>query len=73
MAVERNPKIPDFDGLDPMLTSAITPNGSVVTEKFTEWLKARQSDTAQVMKQGRLLREEKAAASKAKPSGGGKA
>ena len=63
-AVERNPRQPDFEGLEIMLTSALTPAGGAVTEKFNEWLTARQRDQAQTMKQGRLLREERAAAAK---------
>ena len=69
-AVSRNPRMPDFEGLDLMLTSAVAPDGGIVTEKFTEWLTSRQRDAAQIMKQGRLLREERAAEGKRR--GGGK-
>ena len=44
-----------------------------MTEKFTEWVVARQRDAAQVMKQGRLLREERAAEAKRRPGGKAKA
>ena len=63
-AVERNPRQPDFEGLEVMLTSALNPSGGAVTEKFSEWMTARQRDQAQILKQGRLLREERAAAAK---------
>ena len=70
-AVERNPKQPDFDGLEVMMTSAVTPGGAIVTKKFNTWVTERQRETAQIMKQGRMLREEKAAESK-RSKGGGK-
>ena len=69
LAVERNPKQPDFEGLEIMLTSALAPAGGAATEKFSEWLIARQRDQTQIMKQGRLLREESAKRSAA-PKGG---
>ena len=51
-------------GLDVMLTSAISPIGAVITDKFMEWVTAKQRDKAQIMKQGRLFREEQAASAK---------
>ena len=70
MAVERSAKAPDFEGLDFMLSSTVSPSGAIVTEKFTEWLTNRQRDQAHIMKQGRLLREERVAESKKKKHGG---
>ena len=71
-AVDRNPKVPDFEGLEMMLTSAVAPSGAVITDKFSEWLAGRQRDAAQSMKQGRLLREERAAEQKRRGGKGGK-
>lgn len=42
-----------------MLSSAVSPNGAVVVEQFAEWLTAGKRRAAQVLKQGRLLREER--------------
>ena len=57
-AVERNARNPDYDGLEAMLSSSLAPSGAAVTEGFTQWLTNRQRDQAQIMKQGRMLRDE---------------
>ena len=65
-AVGRNPKQPDWDGLELIVAGALSTAGSVEVPRFQEWLSGVQRDQAQIMKQGRLLRELKAAAAKAK-------
>jgi hypothetical protein len=69
-AVKRNPKVPDFGGLDMMLESKLDSTGAAVTAAFNDWLKTQQQTEAQIQKQGRLLREERTAAKKA--AGGSK-
>ena len=64
MAVARNPKAPDWDGLDYIVSSRITDTGTAVAQNFNSWLPTVQRDDAQIMKQGRLLREERLAESK---------
>ena len=58
-AVRRNPKVPDFSGLDVLMSAATDESGAATTAVFTEWVADRQKDQATIAKQGRLLREEK--------------
>ena len=60
-AVSRNPKQPDWEGLDHIVAGKLTAAGAIEVPQFTSWLTGVQRDQAQVMKQGRLLREERAA------------
>ena len=64
LAVSRNPKAPDWDGLEHITASRVTAQGTLNVEVFGQWLADRQRDTAMRLKQGRLLREEKASAAK---------
>lgn len=59
MAVDRNPKHPDYSGLSTALGAPTQTSGAAVTQKWTEWLSTRQKDRAIVMKQARILREER--------------
>ena len=61
MAVDRNPKHPDYSGLSTALGAPTQTSGAALTQKWTEWLSTRQKDRAIVMKQARLLREERKA------------
>jgi len=65
-ATARNPKAPDWEGLDLIVNATMSSAGQVEVPKFNEWLSQVQRDTAQVMKQGRLLREERQAEAKRK-------
>ena len=57
-AVRRNPKVPDFTGLECMLDSRTDSSGAAVTATFDSWVTERQRDAANIQKQGRLVREE---------------
>lgn len=70
-AVARNPKAPDWEGLDMVQSHTLTEEGGVVAAKFAAWVAGVQKDEAIVLKQGRLLREERHAESKKKPPQGG--
>eukprot|EP00971_Amphidinium_carterae_P306995 6100970-Amphidinium_carterae.1 len=60
-AVRRNPRQPDFEGLDLMMTSVLDESGAAQASSYMTWITSRQRDEAQVLKQGRLLREEREA------------
>lgn len=70
-AVSRSPKAPDWDGLDHIVSSRITDSGAAVAQGFNSWLSTVQRDDAQILKQGRLLREERLAEAKRKGDKGG--
>jgi hypothetical protein len=72
MAVDRNPKHPDYSGLSSAVGAPTQTSGAAVTQKWTEWLAVRQKDRAVVLKQARLLREERDADWKRRRDGGGK-
>jgi len=59
VAVNRNPRQPDWEGLEAMVCSPMTTLGAVQTPAFTAWVAATQKDQAVFMKQSRLLRDEK--------------
>ena len=63
-AVNRNPKQPDFKGLDLIMSSVIDESGAVQVRRFEKWLAEAQKDEAIVLKGGRLWREEVAADAK---------
>ena len=71
MAVRRNPKQPDFEGLELYTSQVLDETGAVAATGFTNWMSQRQRDEAQILKQGRLLREERAAEGKRSKKGGG--
>eukprot|EP00971_Amphidinium_carterae_P052221 1027986-Amphidinium_carterae.3 len=71
-AVRRNPRQPDFEGLDLMMTSVLDESGAAQASSYMSWATGKQRDEAQVLKQGRLLREEREAeARRSKKKGGG--
>ena len=61
MAVERDAKHPDYSGLGGLVSTGTEETGRVPVPKFTKFVADRQHARAQVLKQGRLLREEKSA------------
>ena len=71
-AADRNPRMPDWEGLESMVAQAVNGKGAVEVPKFANWVSTVQRDRAMIMKQGRLLREERAAESKRKAPKGGK-
>ena len=58
-AVTRDAKSPDWDGLDMMLSTTLSDAGAVDVQKFHGWVSTVQKDQATILKQGRLLREER--------------
>ena len=58
VAIERNPRHPDFTGLEEVTGGPTTSAGTARVPKFMEHVTARQRDKAQIWKQSRLFREE---------------
>eukprot|EP00974_Lingulodinium_polyedra_P087629 8494473-Lingulodinium_polyedra.AAC.1 len=69
-AVRRNPKQPDFEGLDVLVATGLDELGGVTTRRFTEWVAEQQKSEAVVLKQNRLWREERDADRKKKKDKG---
>jgi hypothetical protein len=71
-AVKRNPKSPDFGGLDLYTEHIPDPTVGLKVGEFDKHVVARQTVTAQILKQGRLTREEEDAEDKRNraPTGG---
>ena len=63
-ATERNPRSPDFSGLDIVMMGPTTSEGKAITSKFTEHLTAKLKERAAIWKQERLYREERRHVSK---------
>ena len=59
-AARRSPKNPDFTGLEHFMAAPVTEDGTIQVPMFSHWLYGIQRDEAQIPKQGRLLREERA-------------
>lgn len=59
-AVKRNPRQPDFDGLESVMDSAIDEAGAAVVADFSKWVSDRQQAEAQILKAGRMWRQERA-------------
>ena len=70
-AVERNPKVLDFTGLEGFLTASVSEGGALQVEAFDSFVSAEQQSRAQILKQGRLIREERAAESRRTGDAGG--
>ena len=70
-AVRKNPRVPDFVGLDSFLSHSFDETGGVVTTNFAKFVAEEQKSEAIVMKQNRLWHEELDAESK-KRKGDGK-
>ena len=71
-AVRRNPKQPDYEGLDIITANMVDESGAVYTRKFTGWVGEQQRAEAFIMKNSRQYHEEKTAAAKKQiePPGG---
>ena len=65
-AVKRNPKVPDYDGLDAMLETTIDSTGAAVAPAFGSWFAELRKTQAVVMKADRQFREEQTALQKDK-------
>ena len=63
-AVRRNPRQPDFDGLDPILDSSVDTSGAALAPKFMEFVSDIQKSQALIYKAGRLWKEEQTANAK---------
>ncbi len=57
-AAKRNPRVPDFDGLDCFMSNTLDSQGGIVTLKFEKHMAELQRAEAQVMKQQRMAHEE---------------
>ena len=64
MATEKDPKHPDYGGLGALLSGSVEDKGRIAVPKFTKYIAERQQQHAQILKQNRVLREEKAAEAK---------
>ena len=71
-AVKRNPRSPDFVGLDAFMSNAMDSQGGTVTLEFEKYVAEVQRAEAQVMKQQRMAKEEVDALEKRKPGKGAK-
>ena len=60
LATERDAKHPDYGGLSSLTTSTTEDKGRVRVPRFQKALSESQQERAQILKQARLLREEKA-------------
>jgi hypothetical protein len=58
-AVERNPRAPDFGGLDIFMGGSTSAEGKAMTSKFTEHISGKLKERAAIWKQERLYKEEK--------------
>ena len=68
-AVRRNPRTPDFSGLDGMTRQAFDETGGIICSEFDKHYAESQRAQAQVMKQSRLWREEQDADDKRRRGG----
>ena len=57
-AVRRNPKQPDYEGLDTITANMVDETGAVYTRRFTGWVGEQQRAEAFILKQSRQYREE---------------
>lgn len=57
-AARRNPKAPDFTGLEVMIEAHADASGAAITAGFDQWVMEQQRSRAPIAKQGRLMREE---------------
>ena len=58
IAVERNPRHPDYSGLDIVISAPVNAVGRASTSKFNTWVTDRLKERATIWKQERLYREE---------------
>ena len=66
VAVRRNPKNPDYEGLERMQSRPVDESGAAVVPKYTEYVAAQSAQDAKILKGSRQLREEREAANKEK-------
>ena len=76
-AVKRNPRNPDFEGLQVFMSNLFDSTGGIVTTEFDKYMAEVKKSEAIVMKQERMWSEEQAsrdkrAADPKKGKGGGK-
>lgn len=71
VATERNPRNPDFSGLDLIMGGAVNSEGKAITSKFTQELTTRLKERANIYKQERLYREERKHLTPGAPGGRG--
>ena len=60
-ATRRNPRAPDFEGLDVVLDSAIDDHGCAVLPEFSKWVAGLQKDEYKNLEGARKWREEQEA------------
>ena len=65
-AVKRNPKSPDYEGLDAMLEATIDSSGAALVPVFSGWFGDLRNSQAVVLKADRQFREEQVAQAKSK-------
>lgn len=70
-AVERNPRHPDFSGLDIVIGAPISREGKAETRKFSEWITNRMEQRSKIWKHERLYRDEQRQLGLAPSAGGG--
>jgi hypothetical protein len=64
VAVARNPRHPDYGGLELLMSTTVSQSGQALPKKFNEWFASRLKDRANVMRQTRLWNEEAGQAAK---------
>jgi hypothetical protein len=69
-ATRRNPRAPDFEGLDVILDSAIDEHGCAVVPEFSGWVASLQKSEAATLKEARFWRDEQDALRKRNKGGG---
>ena len=57
-AVERNPRFPDYSGLDVLVGAPVSSDGRAETKRISEWVSKRMEQRSQIWKHERLYREE---------------
>ena len=68
-AVARNPRSPNWEGLELCFSPTLSETGAITTQVFDAWFAGVQKDHAFVLKQQRLLQEERDAEAKKQKSG----
>ncbi|CAK0814975.1 unnamed protein product [Prorocentrum cordatum] len=70
IAVERNPRHPDYSGLDIVISAPVNAAGRASTSRFNTWVTDRLKERATIWKQERLYREEQKQVRKGDGKGG---
>ena len=71
ISVERNPRHPDYSGLDIVISAPTTREGRAQTPNFNAWVTDRLKDRAAIWKQERFYREERNKLGAGDGAGGG--